>query len=60
MIRYGDPEGRGPVHVVREGETLASIAAEVLGDPLLAGALARINELDEGESLEVGQILHLR
>lgn len=60
VIRYGDPEGRGPVHVVREGETLSSIAAERLGSAALAGDLARINQLADPDDLEVGQVLHLR
>lgn len=61
-VRFGaNPSAREvPVHVVREGETLSSIALERLGSAEHAGELARLNGLVDADRLVPGQRLRLR
>jgi nucleoid-associated protein YgaU len=45
--------------VVREGETLAAIAAEVYGDPRLWTALAEANDIDRPRFVTPGTALQV-
>jgi nucleoid-associated protein YgaU len=47
------------VYVVRTGDTLTSIAARVLGDPVLWIAIANLNDLRDPRSVKPGQVLRL-
>jgi len=47
-------------HVVARGETLSGIARDRLGSARLAGELARLNGLQDADSLREGQVLRLR
>lgn len=52
-----DPEGEtegGETYVVKSGDTLASIAADVYGDASLDDFLAEANDITDPESLAVG------
>lgn|GEM_PF-3148080 len=72
VLRFGDGEGAPPAqrapaavegvdfHVVAPGETLSSIAGQLLGDTRLAADLARLNGLSDPNAIEPGQILYLR
>ncbi len=68
VLRFGDPEDTSlhglidgvDYHVVRAGESLMSIAAQRLGDPALAPALAELNALSDPDQVAVGQVLWLR
>ena len=46
-------------YVVREGDTLTSIAARLYGDPTVAFELADLNDLRDPRSVKVGQSLRL-
>jgi len=50
---------RTRVRVVREGETLAAIAAEVYGDPRLWRVLAEANTIDRPRFVPAGTPLHI-
>lgn len=56
------PSGEDGVdwHIVRPGETLRAIALQYLGDAEYDVELARINDLDDPDRIEVGQRLRLR
>jgi len=47
-------------HVVREGDTLSSIAELRLGNAAYADDLGRLNELANPDRLEIGQTIWLR
>ncbi|MBW3606195.1 MAG: LysM peptidoglycan-binding domain-containing protein [Actinobacteria bacterium] len=51
------PEGR--TYVIQSGDSLASIAQEVYGDPTMWRDIARANELREPYSLTVGESLQI-
>jgi nucleoid-associated protein YgaU len=57
-----DPDNeqdRGQPYVIQSGDSLASIAQEVYGDPTRWREIARANDLDEPYALTVGQSLHI-
>ncbi len=54
-LRQTDPELT--THVVKRGETLSIIAAEVYGDPTLWRIIAQANRLDDPRRLEIGRRL---
>jgi hypothetical protein len=51
--------GNNQLVSVREGDTLSSIAARILGDPLRWTEIADLNELRDPDHLEIGQRLIL-
>jgi nucleoid-associated protein YgaU len=57
-LRRQSPD-RTRVRVVREGETLAAIAAEVYGDPRLWTALAEANDIDRPRFVTPGTALQV-
>lgn len=57
-IKASSPD-RTRVRVVREGETLAAISAEVYGDPRLWRALAEANGIDRPRFVPAGTPLHV-
>lgn len=52
-------EARGRSYVVREGDSLASIAQQVYGDPTRWRDIANANDLEEPFSLTVGESLQI-
>ncbi|MEO8699969.1 MAG: peptidoglycan-binding protein [Kofleriaceae bacterium] len=59
QIKEADPQSpdRTKTRVVREGERIDTIAAEVYGDPAFWPAIARANGLSRPRILTVGQLL---
>ena len=57
--REDDAEERGQRYVIQSGDSLASIAQEVYGDPTRWRDIARANDLDEPYALTVGQPLRI-
>ena len=57
-IKPSSPD-RTRVRVVREGETLAAISAEVYGDPRLWRVLAEANGIDRPRFVTAGTSLHV-
>lgn len=57
--REDDAEERGQRYVIQSGDSLASIAQEVYGDPTRWRDIARANDLDEPYALTVGQSLRI-
>lgn len=55
--RETDPEFT--TRVVRRGDTLSNIAAEVYDDPTLWRVIASANQLDDPRRLEIGRTLHI-
>jgi nucleoid-associated protein YgaU len=57
-----DKRGTDPeltTRVVRRGDTLSAIAADVYGDPTLWRVIAEANNLDDPRSLPIGATLHI-
>ena len=47
-------------HIVRDGDTLSSIAERYLGDSTRADELARFNGLANADQIEIGQVVWVR
>lgn len=54
-----DAQERGRRYVIQSGDSLASIAQEVYGDPTMWREIARANDLDEPYALTVGASLRI-
>lgn len=52
-------EEEGEIYVVRQGDTLSSIANEFYGDPSKAGWIAEVNDLSTDDHLVVGMELRI-
>lgn len=46
-------------YIVREGDTLTSIAARLLGDPTLFRELGEINGIRDPRSIKAGQVIRV-
>jgi len=54
-----EPEGKGYLHKIADGETLRDIADEYYGNPERASFIGEFNEISEGKSLSPGTILRV-
>ncbi|MDR2943366.1 MAG: LysM peptidoglycan-binding domain-containing protein [Treponema sp.] len=59
QAKAGKPKPASRVYIVREGDTLARIAAREYGDPLRYMELARINELPNPDLIFIDQALFI-
>jgi len=57
--RGDEAQERGRRYVIQSGDSLASIAQEVYGDPTRWREIARANDLDEPYALTVGESLRI-
>jgi nucleoid-associated protein YgaU len=57
--REDDAEEPGQRYIIQSGDSLASIAHEVYGDPTRWREIARANDLDEPYALTVGEALRI-
>ena len=57
LIEYETPQPQSWTHVVREGESLWTIARDECSDSMLWVRLATVNDLEDNDTLQIGSVI---